>query len=134
MNNIITPPKIIIIFLLVLKNELKALIDEPNIKNVVDIPKVKNNVFLIKTPLLKLESLISSTLLLDNILKYIGSIGNIHGEKIDKIPSIKTIKKLIFSTKPFRCQKSINIYKSCLIPCSTSPILKTIIVIYFPLV
>ncbi|BDS16525.1 hypothetical protein JUM001_07590 [Clostridium perfringens] len=101
MNNIITPPKIIIIFLLVLKNELKALIDEPNIKNVVDIPKVKNNVFLIKTPLLKLESLMSSTLLLDNILKYIGTIGNIHGEKIDKIPSIKTIKKLIFSTKPF---------------------------------
>lgn len=96
-----TPPKIIIIFLLVLKNELKAFIDDPNMKNVVEIPKVKNIVFFIKILLLNLESLISSTLLLDNILKYIGSIGNIHGEKIDRIPSTKTIKKLIFSTKPF---------------------------------
>lgn len=79
-----------------LNNEPNALIDAPNMKNVVDIPKVKNKVFLINILLLNLESFISLTVLLANILKYIGSIGNIQGEKIDNIPSIKTIKILIF--------------------------------------
>lgn len=78
------------------KNELNALIDEPNIKNVIEIPNVKNIVFFSKILRLTLESFKSFTVLLDNILKYIGSIGNIHGEKIDNIPSINTIKKFTF--------------------------------------
>lgn len=44
---IINPPKTIIIYLLLLKNELKTLIDEPSMKNVVEIPSTNNMVFLL---------------------------------------------------------------------------------------
>ncbi len=87
---IIRPPNIIIKSLLELKNELNAFTDDPNIKNVIEIPNVKNNVFLNKAPFKNLPSFKPSILLFDSILKYIGNIGIIQGEKKDSNPSIKT--------------------------------------------
>lgn len=91
------PPIIMIIVRFVVKNELNALVADPKIKNVVEIPNVKNIVFLINVPFFAEFSVTSFTLLFASILKYTGKIGKIHGEKMDKIPSIKTITTLIFS-------------------------------------
>ncbi|MPM57232.1 hypothetical protein SDC9_104054 [bioreactor metagenome] len=97
MNIIIIPPNTIIISLFALKNVPKAFNDDPSIKNVIEIPNVKHIVFLNKALLAKLPLFKFSTLLLDNILKYIGSIGNMHGDKNDNKPSTNTTIKFIFS-------------------------------------
>lgn len=98
MNIIIVPP-IIIKSLLVLKNELKVITDKPNIKNVIEVPNVKNKVFLNKELLTELLLFNFSTLLFNNILKYIGNIGIIHSDKNDSRPYINTTIKFNFSIK-----------------------------------
>ncbi|MNN32496.1 hypothetical protein D3C81_1462180 [compost metagenome] len=77
---------------------LNLFIEKPNIKNVDDIPNIKNRVFFNNIEFLNLKFLLKlSTLLLESIPMYTGSIGNTQGENKDITPSKNTNTKLSLS-------------------------------------